>query len=75
MSTGKIVILTYSSMQRRSITLSLVAIISLATINQPDPTSVGVQNSDVAHFVTILVVTLIFVISYRIFKFLSATKN
>jgi len=55
----------------RSISLSFLGVISLATISEPDPSSVGLKRSDVAPtLIMFLVVTVILVLSYRIFKFL-----
>ena len=51
--------------------MSFFAVISLATVSEPDPTSVDAKILDVVPIlITFLVATLIFVISYRIFIFL-----
>jgi len=53
----------------RSISLSLLSVILLTAISEPDPTSaksLGVAPT----LITFLVVTVIFIISYRIFRFL-----
>ena len=53
----------------RSISLSLLSVILLAAISEPDPTSaksLGVAPT----LIMFLVVTVIFIISYRIFRFL-----
>ena len=54
----------------RSILLSLLTVISLATMGKPDPASVDAKNDVPPTLITFLVVTVIFVISYRVFRFL-----
>ena len=55
---------------RRSMSLSLIVVILLAVVRQPDSSTVDTKNSDVAYVIVIFLgFMLICVLSYRVFKF------